>query len=119
MNRRANPRSESWISSLGRRYPRRPEISHFLYEQPAEDLGGKTVRGYSLYGLGPPLADWFGPWPKHRSRRDVWSDGAEIYSEFTVHQTLAPAAVTYATLYALEKRAGRIPQNSKPNPMER
>jgi len=114
-----NPRSETWISNLGHRFPRRPEISHFLYEKPAEELGGKTVRGISLYGLGPALPDWFGPWPMHRSRRDVWADGAEVYSEFTVPQTLSPAALAYGTLYALEKLAGRIPPHSKPNPLDR
>ncbi len=90
-----------------------------MYEKPQEDLGGRTVRGLSTYGVGPPLKDWFGPWPAHRSRRDVWDDGAEIYSEFTVPQTLAPAAVTYAALYAVEKRAGTIPAGSKPDPLSR
>ena len=114
-----NPRSQTSMTGMGYRYPRRPEISHFLYEQPLEDLGGKTVRGISLYGIGPELRDWFGPWPKHRSWRDVFDDGAEVYSEFTVPQTLAPAAATYATIYALEKKAGTIPPGSKPNPLER
>ena len=80
--------------------------------------GGKTVRGISLYGIGPELRDWFGQWPMHRSWRDVFGDGAEVYSEFTVPQTLAPAAMTYATIYALEKQAGTIPPGSKPNPLE-
>jgi len=83
-----------------------------------KDLGGKTVRGISLYGIGPELRDWFGQWPMHRSWRDVFGDGAEVYSEFTVPQTLAPAAMTYATIYALEKQAGTIPPGSKPNPLE-
>jgi hypothetical protein len=114
-----NPRSETWLTRTGARYPRRPEISHFLYERPFEDLGGPTIRGLSTYGAGLPLTDWFGPWPAHRSRRDVWDDGAEVYSEFTVPQTLAPAAVTYATLYAIEQRAGTIPPGSKPDPLGR
>jgi hypothetical protein len=113
-----NPRSQTCMTGMGYRYPRRPEISPFLYEQPLEDLGGKTVRGISLYGIGPELRDWFGPWPKHRSWRDVFDDGAEVYSEFTVPQTLAPAAAVYATLYALEKQAGTIPPGSKPNLLE-
>lgn len=93
-------------------------ISPFLYEHPLEDLGGKTVLGFSLYGIAPELRNWFGPWPKHRSWRDVFHDGAEVCSEFTVPQTSAPAAAVYATLYALEKQAGTIPPGSKPNPLE-
>lgn len=114
-----NPRSQTFMTSMGYRYPQRPEISPFLYEQPLEDLGGKTVRGISLYGVGPQLTDWWGAWPKHRCWRDVFGDGAEVYSEFTVPQTLAPAAMTYGTLYALEKQAGTIPPGSKPNPLDR
>jgi len=114
-----NPRSQTSMTGMGCRYPRRPEISPFLYEQPLQDLGGKTVRGISLYGIGPELRDWWGNWPKHRSWRDVFDDGAEVYSEFTIPQTLAPAAMTYATLYALEKQAGTIPPGSRPDPLER
>ena len=69
--------------------------------------------------IRPALKDWFGPWPMHRFWRDVFGDGAEVYSEFTVPQTLAPAAMTYATLYATEKKAGTIPAGSKPRPLER
>jgi hypothetical protein len=57
--------------------------------------GGKTVRGISLYGIGPELQDWFVPWPKHWSWRDVWDDGAEVNSEFAVPQKLAPAVAVY------------------------
>jgi hypothetical protein len=88
-------------------------------ERELRGWGFNTVRGISLYGIGPELQDWFGKWPKHRSWRDVFDDGAEVYSEFTVPQTLAPAAAVYATLYALEKQAGTIPPGSKPDPLER
>jgi hypothetical protein len=47
----------------------------------------------------------------------VWDRWAEIYSEFTVPQTMGPAAFLYATLYALEKKAGLIPAGSKPDPL--
>ncbi|MBM4019068.1 MAG: hypothetical protein FJ288_12195 [Planctomycetes bacterium] len=114
-----NPRSQAFITNMGYRYPRRPEINPVLYEKPLEDAGGKTLRGIALYGIGPALNDWFGPWPMHRSWRDVFGDGAEVYSEFTIHQITGPAAAFYSTLYVTEKKAGTIPPNSKPNPLER
>ena len=43
----------------------------------------------------------------------------EIYSEFTVPQTCGPAAMLYATLYALEKEADLFPKDSKPDPLDR
>jgi endoglucanase len=115
----SNPLSKTFITSMGYRHPRRPEISWFLYEKPEEDLSGKTVKGISIYGIGPSLKDWFGEWPKWRSWRDVWGQRAEIYSEFTVSQTLGPAAMLYASLFALEKQAGSIPLDSKPDPLQR
>ena len=54
-----------------------------------------------------------------RSNTFVRDDGAEVYRESTVPQTLAPAALTYGTLYALQKRAARIPPESKPSPLHR
>lgn len=113
-----NPIAQSFITGLGYRYPRRPEISHFLYEFPEQDLGGKTVKGISLYGIGGGWRDTWGGWPPVRVWRDVWDNMAEVNSEFTINQTLTPAAVTYAALYALEKKAGRIPPGSKPNPLD-
>jgi endoglucanase len=115
----SNPLSKTFITNMGYRFPNRPQISWFLYERPEVDLSGKTVKGYSIYGLGPSLKDWFGQWPKWRSWRDVWGRRAEIYSEFTVHQTIGPAAMLYATLYALEQQAGLIPPNTKPDPLQR
>jgi len=54
-----------------------------------------------------------------RSWCDVWNNLAEICSEFTVPQTCGPAAMLYATLYALEHQSGLIPADSKPDPLER
>jgi len=102
------------------RHPRRPEISWFLYEEPDRDMSGNTVKGITIYGIGPPLGLHTGKrWPLWRSWRDVWNRFAEIYSEFTVPQTCGPAAILYATLYGMEKEAGLIPEGSKPDPLER
>jgi len=114
-----NPLSRSFITGMGYRYPLRPTISLYQYEQPEQDLGGKTVRGLSIYGIGGGWQDVDGPWPGLRAWRDVWGDMAFICSEFTINQTLVPSAATYATLYALEKKAGRIPPGSKPDPLAR
>ena len=114
-----NPRSQTFMTNMGYRFPKRPEISYFLYERPDEDLSGVTVKGISLYGVGQALTDRWGKWPAHRSWRDVWADGAELYSEFTISGTQEHAAMAYAALYALEKKAGTIPANSKPNPLDR
>jgi len=115
----ANPLSKTLITHMGTRHPRRPEISWFLYEEPDRDMSGCTVKGISIYGIGPPLKSYPGQWPLWRSWRDVWDRFAEIYSEFTVPQTCGPAAILYATLYGLEKDAGLIPKDSKPDPLAR
>ena len=48
----------------------------------------------------------------------MWGNFAEIYSEFTLHQTVGPSAALYATVHALEKQAGLISLGSKPDPLE-
>jgi hypothetical protein len=115
-HRGVNPLAKSFITGLGARSPRRPEISWFLYRQRTDtEILGDPVSGYSVYGLGPRMSPYPGPgqdglaapgwkdgWPLWRSWRDVWATRAEMYSEFTVHQTLGPAAFTYARLFSLE-----------------
>ena len=127
----ANPLSKTLLTNMGYRHPRRPEISWFLYEEPERDMSGETVKGIAIYGIGPPLRSYPAHpgdpakgiaktgWPLWRSWRDVWNNFAEIYSEFTVPQTCGPAAMLYATLYAMEKEAGQIPKDSKPDPLAR
>jgi endoglucanase len=97
-----NPAGQTFITSLGYRYPNRPEISWFLYEDGLNDMRGKIVPGISIYGIGPALKWYQPPRPPGRSFRDVWGGGAEIWNEFTVHQCLGPAAMTYSVLHALE-----------------
>ena len=115
-----NPLSKTLLTGMGYRFPRRPEISWFLYEEPERDMSGSTVKGIAIYGIGPPLRLHTGDrWPLWRSWRDVWDRFAEIYSEFTVPQTCGPAAILYATLYGMEKEVRLIPDGSKPDPLGR
>ncbi|MDA3963388.1 MAG: glycoside hydrolase family 9 protein [Planctomycetota bacterium] len=120
----ANPLSQTYMTGMGNRFPDRPEISWFLYTSEADhDPRGPTVRGISIYGNGPPLRSYPGlpkvhpdgdvVWPLWRSWRDVWGNHAEIYSEFTVNQTIGPASLVYATLYALEQEAGTVAVDAK------
>jgi endoglucanase len=98
-----NPMSKTFITDMGYRHPNRPEISWFLYEGPAE-MTGRTVKGLTIYTLGPPLKFWHPRHPVWRSHRDVWGNGAEIWSEFTLHQTIGPTAMMLQVLYAAEGR---------------
>jgi len=97
-----NPLSKTFITGMGYRHPNRPEIAWYLYEDP--DLSGPTVKGLTMYTLGPPIKSWYPITPPWRSHRDLWGNGAEIWSEFTVHQTIGPTAMLFESLYALEDR---------------
>lgn len=97
-----NPMSKTFITGTGYRHPNRPEISWFLYEGQAE-MTGRTVKGLTMYTLGPPLKFWYPPHPAWRSHRDVWGNGAEIWSEFTIPQTIGPTAMMFEMLYAAEE----------------
>jgi len=97
-----NPLSKTFITGMGYRHPNRPEIAWYLYEGP--DLSGQTVKGLTMYTLGPPIKSWYPVTPPWRSHRDLWGNGAEIWSEFTVHQTIGPTAMLFQCLHALENR---------------
>ncbi len=98
-----NPLSKSFITSMGARYPVRPEISHFLYEGPGPS--GRTVKGITVYGLSEQVEfDWYPrPVPAWRKWRDLWGAGSETCSEFTIAQTIGPSAMLYGSLYAMER----------------
>lgn len=113
-----NPLGKCSLTGMGYNPPRRPEISWFLYEKHEPDMGGRTVKGIGIYGIGPPLKSHPGKWPLWRSWRDIWGMFAEIYSEFTVPQTIGPSAMAYSAFYAMEKKAGLIPPDSKPDPLK-
>ncbi|MEM6820811.1 MAG: glycoside hydrolase family 9 protein [Verrucomicrobiota bacterium] len=113
-----NPISQTFMTSTGYRFPDRPEISYFLYKNRIDDDPlDNAVIGIGIYGFGPPMRTYPGlpknvdeekRWPLWRSWRDVWGNRAEIYSEFTINQTVGPAAMTYAFLYAEDLKAQAV-----------
>ncbi|MEM6391535.1 MAG: glycoside hydrolase family 9 protein [Planctomycetota bacterium] len=116
-----NPIGKVFLTGMGVNPPRRPEISGYLYETSVPDFRGGQVKGIGIYGFGPPLKDperrdaEDAKWPLWRSWADIWGMGKEVYSEFTVTQTVGPAAQTYGYLYAIELDRGLIPPDA-PNP---
>ena len=117
----ANPLSRCSLTGMGTRHPNRPEISWWLYERPWDDLSGRTVEGIGIYGIGPPLSSYpydgvnkDTKWPRWYSWRDVWGEWAEIYSEFTISQTVGPQAAFYAMLYGYEKLNGELSRSPTP-----
>ncbi len=116
----ANPLSKCSLTGMGLNPPRRPEINGTLYDYHADDFRGPVVKGIGIYGIGPPQRDdQQRKFPLWRSWRDVWGNFAEIYSEFTLHQTIGPSAMLYSSLFALEReRKGLMPGVQKPDPME-
>ncbi len=124
-----NPLAKSHITSMGARYPTRPEISMFLYlDKDDAEIYGDTIRGITIYGFGPPVKSYPGAggdgekaagyepkgWPLWRSWRDVWADHAEIYSEFTISQTVGPSAFAAAMIFSDAMKAGEIKPDVKP-----
>lgn len=102
-----NPLSKTFITGMGARPPRHPQISAFLYERPGKR--GGTVQGITVYGLtdGDPK-DWYPTGrPRLRRWRDLGNGGAEVSSEFTVTETLGASAMLYAALHGLEPDAPR------------
>jgi hypothetical protein len=97
----ANPLSKTFISGLGARPPRHPQISAFLYTGPNKT--GKTVEGITIYGLTSDTPKWYpADIPSWRRWRDIGNGGAEISSEFTITETIGYSAFLYGILYALE-----------------
>lgn len=119
----ANPIGQTFLTSMGVRPPNRPEIAFYLYgDRSNMELFGNAAMGFPIYGFGPPVSTYpanpedkaNNPWPLWRSWRDVWGNWAEIYSEFTIHQTVGPAAMTYAYLYAHDLKKGAVSPEAKP-----
>lgn len=99
----ANPLSRTFISGIGSRSPRHPQISAFLYTGPNKTLD--TVKGITVYGLASAMPPWYPETPAWRRWRDIGNGGAEISSEFTITETTGASAMLYSTLYALERQA--------------
>ena len=97
----ANPLSMSFITSIGARYPRQPQISGFLYAKPG--ALSETVKGSTVYGLSQYDVNWYPrETPRWRRYRDM-NGGAEASSEFTVPQTTGPSGFLYMMLHALNE----------------
>lgn len=97
-----NPLSKTFITGMGARPPRHPQISAFLYEEPGKR--GGTVEGITIYGIAHhDPQDWYPPErPRLRRWRDLGNGGAEISSEFTITETIGYSAMLYAVLYAAD-----------------
>lgn len=102
-----NPLSKTFVTGMGARPPRHPQIAAFLYEKPGKR--GGTVRGITVYGLTDrDPQEWYPAGrPRLRRWRDLGNGGAEISSEFTITETIGASAMLYATLYALEAADGK------------
>lgn len=106
-----NPAGRTFLTNMGYRYPYRPEISWFLYGRNQGVVAGPTVKGIPIYGIGPRLKNDVPPVPAARSWKDQWGWFAEVWNEFTVGQCLGPAAMVYATLYAMEADKYGVPSD--------
>jgi len=72
---------------------------------PAEPACGDGRSGTSVYGIGPAKKWYRPPVTPVCCFRHVWGNSAEVWNEFTVHQCLDPAAMTYAVLHGPEQSA--------------
>lgn len=101
-----NPLSKTFVTGMGARPPRHPQIAAFLYEKPGKR--GGTVRGITVYGLTDrDPQEWYPAGrPRLRRWRDLGNGGAEISSEFTITETIGASAMLYATLYGLDTTRG-------------
>lgn len=99
-----NPLSRTFITGMGSRPPRHPQISAFLYEKPGKR--GATVKGITVYGLtdGDPAGWYPAGRPRLRRWRDLGNGSAEVSSEFTITETTGNSAMLYAILHSLEPR---------------
>lgn len=98
-----NPLSKTFITGMGDRPPRHPQIATYLYTGPGKT--GQTVKGITVYGLADSNPPWYPtelpPW---RRWRDIGNGGAEVSSEFTITETIGASSMLYSTLHALHRQ---------------
>ncbi|MFO8008158.1 MAG: glycoside hydrolase family 9 protein [Candidatus Brocadiia bacterium] len=101
-----NPLSKTFITSMGARPPRRPMINRQLIRQGRPYDPYSAVKGLTVYGLAAKFGDrgYPSPLPAWRRWPDLWGAGAMISSEFTIHQTIGPSAMLYASLLGMENQ---------------
>jgi hypothetical protein len=96
----ANPLSKTFVTAMGARHPRQPQISPELYADKLKT--GPTVQGITVFGLaGSAPPGYPAEVPLYRRWRDR-SGGAEISSEFTITQTTGASAVLFAAFFGME-----------------
>ena len=96
----ANPLSQTFITSVGARYPHQPNVNQTLYELP--DHRGRTAAGITIYGLCDSLPPGFPKEiPRWRRVLDIHG-GGEISSEFTITETIGASAILFNSLWPLE-----------------
>ncbi len=95
-----NPLSRTFITGMGDRPPRHPQIAAYLYTGAGKT--GTTVSGITIYGLADRNPSWYPqdlpPW---RRWRDLGNGGAEVSSEFTITETIGASSMLYGMLYGL------------------
>ncbi|MEX0777684.1 MAG: glycoside hydrolase family 9 protein [Phycisphaeraceae bacterium] len=95
-----NPLSKTFITRMGDRPPRHPQIAAYLYTGPVKT--GDAVPGITIYGLADRKLSWYPqdvpPW---RRWRDLGNGGAEVSSEFTITETIGASSMLYGMLYGL------------------
>ncbi len=108
-----NPLSKTFITGMGDRPPRHPQIAAYLYTGPGKT--GDTVRGITIYGLADRALSWYpASIPPWRRWRDIGNGGAEISSEFTITETIGASSMLYSTLHALDQKEVR-PDRQEPD----
>ncbi len=65
------------------------------------DLSGDITPGITVHGLGPRLW-YYKEWPTMHAHRDIWGAGAEVWNEFTMHQTIGKTAIMCLYLAAVD-----------------
>ena len=96
----ANPLSQTFITSVGARYPHQPNVNQTLYELP--DHRGRTAPGITIYGLCDSMPPGFPKEiPRWRRVLDIHG-GGEISSEFTITETIGASAILFNSLWPLE-----------------
>ena len=98
----ANPISQTFMSSVGARYPHQPTLNPSLYEFP--NTRGRTAPGITIYGLCDSMPPGYPKeTPRWRRVLDIHG-GGEISSEFTITETVGASAILFNSLWPLELR---------------
>jgi len=113
-----NPMGKSFMTGVGWSAPFRPEVTRIHYRDwirrhphdadlksahggGPQDLSGDITPGITVYGLGPKLW-YYKQWPLMHAHRDIWGEGAEVWNEFTMHQTIGKTAIMCLYLAAVD-----------------